>query len=351
MQRPRLALVLALVGLVAGVVGAVGPATGVTTTYSWPPSPVPDATPDKAWFSPLLLIRQRPEAISATFPCGLAPALPNAPAPATALATARHPRQADSLLVTRREQELVFAIGEDILARVPVSECPHQLDLGAGAWTLAGNSGTSSRGGDLDAMPIVTGLFSALDLHAEGSPSIRVTTAVHAMETTVVQKLAWVVAALAIAGALLLVARQGTRRRSRRPMGAGLRSLAARAHPADAVVGGVLLAWWVLSPSFYDDGWVLTRQRMFSASRGFSNYYDTLGANVPLGYWLEWVQHWLAQSSSTLLVLRIPVLLGLAGIWIICRWTSRASRTTPSPAPQHPGSSRARSWSAPWRGG
>ncbi len=165
-------------------------------------------------------------------------------------------------------------------------------------------------------MPIVTGLFSALDLRAEGSPSIRVTTAAHAAETTVVQKAAWAVAALAIAGALLSVALPGLPRRRV----VGLRSIAAHAHPADAAVGGVLLTWWVLSPAFYDDGWVMTRQRMFSAARGFSNYYDTLGANVPLGYWVEWAQHWLTQSSSTLLILRIPVLLCLVAIWLLCRW-------------------------------
>jgi len=329
-QRQRPALVLALVGLVAGVVGAVGPATGVATSYSWPPSSVPSVAPNQAWFTPLLLIRHRPDAIRVTLPCGLAPALPNATAPATALATVRHPRQLDGLWVTRREQQLTVAIGEDILARVPVSDCPHQFRIDAGGWSLAGASGTLSGVEELDSTPIVTGLFSALDLRAEGRPSIRVTTAVHAVETTVVQRIAWVVAALAIAAALLLVAAPDLPTWSR-PTGARMRALALHAHPADAAVGGFLLAWWVLSPSFYDDGWVLTRQRMFSASRGFSNYYDTLGANVPLGYWLEWIQHWLSQSSSTLLVLRIPSLLSLVGIWLACRWIlARVARDSTS---------------------
>ena len=67
--------------------------------------------------------------------------------------------------------------------------------------------------------------------------------------------------------------------------------------------------------------WVLARQSGFRYSRGFSNYYDALGTNLPNGYWLEWLQHWIVQSSSVLLVLRVPALLCLFMIWVLCRWT------------------------------
>src|SRR5207249_12236203 len=49
--------------------------------------------------------------------------------------------------------------------------------------------------------------------------------------------------------------------------------------------------------------------------------YPTLfRSNLPLGYWLEWLQHWLADRSSALVVLRIPSLLCLAATWVLCRW-------------------------------
>ena len=320
MRRLRPALVLALVGLVAGIVGAVGPAKEIATTYSWPPVSTSGSAPSRAWYTPLLLIRQRPETISATLPCEPARSLVDAASPVTVLATARFPRRASGLSITREGKELVIAVGDGVLARVPGSGCPHRLRIDADGWSLEGASQALSGTRHLEAMPIVTGFFSALDLRADGSPSIAVTTAVHAVEPSALQKVAWAIAALALAGALLVVALPVLPRRPPRPSGASLKSIGSRAHPADAVVGSVLLAWWVLSPSFYDDGWVLTRQRMFSASGGFSNYYDTFGANSPLGYWLEWVQHWLAQSTSHLLVLRIPALLSLVGIWLLCRW-------------------------------
>src|SRR5207249_1376585 len=100
---------------------------------------------------------------------------------------------------------------------------------------------------------------------------------------------AWSLAAICALGTLLLVSLDSERRRRRF---IGTLSRARRAvHPADGVILLLLLIWWVVSPAFDDDGWVVTRQRMFDSSGGFSNYFDTLGANLPLDYWLEWLQH------------------------------------------------------------
>ena len=38
------------------------------------------------------------------------------------------------------------------------------------------------------------------------------------------------------------------------------------------------------------------------------------------GYRLEWVQHWVAQNSSALVVLRVPALLALVATWLLSRW-------------------------------
>ncbi|MDQ3672037.1 MAG: arabinosyltransferase, partial [Actinomycetota bacterium] len=166
-------------------------------------------------------------------------------------------------------------------------------------------------------MPTVSGLFSGLDLRAGAGPSIEVTTAVHATHTRLHQSIAWIVAALCAVAALLLVSARGTPQPVRAIRHA-LRYAAAQAHPVDAVVGIVLLAWWILSPAFADDGWVIARERMFSSSGGFSHYYNAFAANIPNDYWLEWVQHWLAGSS--LVVLRVTALLCLAATWILGRW-------------------------------
>ncbi len=318
--RLQIAQVLAFLALLAALVGALGPADQVRSTYSWPPPALPAGTPSRVWYTPLLLIRHRPETISATLPCSVSP-LPAAERPLTVLATARFPERSGGLAVTYELGRFVVRIGDEVLQRVPVraagSDCFYQLELGGGRWSLESSSGDVAYGGALASMPITSGLFSALDLRTKPAPAIGVTTAVHAARPTLRQTLAWIVAVLCGLGALALVA-VGQRPQPRSSVPKALRAARVHAHPADGVVGVALLVWWVLSPVALDDGWVIARERMFSASGGFSHYYTVFGANLPSDYWLEWVQHWLAQSS--VLVVRIPALLCLVSVWVLCRW-------------------------------
>ena len=327
MHRPRLALGLAVSALVAAMVGALGPTSTARTTYSWPPSELPAGTPSSLWYTPLLLMRHRPEAIRAEVPCALPDALPSAARPVTVLATTRFPARNDGLAVTHRADRLVLAVGDQILEHVPLSErtdvgdtCSYKIELGDGRWSIGRESGKVVRDGDLETLPFVTGLFSALDLRSGTPPSIEVTTAVHDARPTSRQKAAWIFAVLALAVALLLVGITSRPRRPRVVVASAARAAAAQVHAADGVVAAVLLAWWVLSPSYWDDGWIAARLSSYADSGGFSTYYDVLGASNPLGYWLDWTQHWLLQVSDTLLVLRVPALACLAVTWLLCRW-------------------------------
>jgi hypothetical protein len=322
-RRARIAHVFASVALLAALIGALGPADKVRTTYSWPPRTLPAGKPTRVWYTPLLLIRRVPEAISATLPCSLPPALPAAARPTTILATAHFPEENDGLAVLRTGDQLVVKVGARVLDRVRVADngaCAWNLSLGGGRWSLEGGAEHAALEGPLETMPIVNGLFSALDLRSGTPPSIKVRTAIQATRTTPRQALAWTIAAVFAVAALLLVA---VERRPRRPWAAATtaaRSAFARARAADAVVLAVLLGWWLVAPAIYDDGWVLARVLGYSSSGGFSNYYDSLGANLPLEFWLDWSNHWLTKVSSTLVVLRIPVLVCLAATWVLCRW-------------------------------
>jgi len=323
-RRVQIAQALACVALVAALIGALGPADDVRTTYSWPPPTLPEGTPDRIWYTPLLLIRHRPEAIAVSLPCALPPALRGAERPATVLATARFPEQNGGLAVSRQGGRLVVKIGRDVLTRVvfratPAANgaCAYDLRLAGKRWTLEGGPDEAAISGELERLPVVSGLFSALELRQGTPPSIKLTTVPHATRPTAVQTLAWTLAAVCVAAALLLVALE------RRPRPWSLtasvvRAAAAHARPADAVVAFALLAWLLLSPVALDDGWVIARERMFATSEGFSYYYTDFGANLPNDYWLEWAQHWLAGSS--LLVVRLPALLCLAAAWVLCRW-------------------------------
>jgi Mycobacterial cell wall arabinan synthesis protein len=323
-RAPRLLLaqVLAGLGFATALVGAVGPAERLQTTYSWPPATAPAATPERLWYTPLLLSRHRAETIFARLPCDAAAALAPTRSGVTVLATARSPREVEGLAVRTIGSSLSIEVGRKALHRIPLapaSDCSYELRLTDGTWSVAGGPSDIARSGTLDAMPTVTGLYSSIDLRRARSPSIEVTTAAHATRTIARQTLAWAIAALSIAGALFLVAFD----RLPRPLTAlrrSLRSVRANAHPVDGVVVFVLAGWWLLSPAYFDDGWIYAKQSMFSTSRGFSSYFIMFGTNAPLGYWLDWLQHWVTQSTSVLVVLRLPALLCLTATWVLCRY-------------------------------
>jgi hypothetical protein len=149
----------------------------------------------------------------------------------------------------------------------------------------------------------------------------------HAGPTTTRQRLGWSIAVLAAVSALFIVALDALREAAVTQR-LFRRSAIARVRPVDLLVGAVLLGWWIISPANVDDGWIFAREHSYSEAGGFTNYYDALGANLPSDYWVEWLQHWLAQASSALLVLRVPAFLCLVATWFVCRWT--LSRCMPS---------------------
>ena len=169
-------------------------------------------------------------------------------------------------------------------------------------------------------MPFVSGVFSALDLRSVSHPSLEITTAVHATRTTHRQAVAWVVAVLGIAAVLGLLCFGTGRRPARAVVREALRWATAHAGFVDAVVASVLVVWWVIAPAVWDDGWIVARERAYVSSGGFSTYYSTLGVNLPLDYWVEWLHHWIADHSSSVLLLRLPTLVCLSVVWVLCRW-------------------------------
>jgi cell wall arabinan synthesis protein len=326
-RRSRVAAVLGVVALVAAAFSAIGPAERIRTTYAWPPPDLPAGAPSRTWYAPLLLTAQRPSSIGADVPCATGAPLQPPVEPTTVLSTARFPERGHGFSVSQARGVLTFRVGGDILARLRAtqpsggaSRCSYRVRLEDGAWSISGGTDELDLGGQLEDMPVVTGLFSELDLRHGPRPSISVTTEVHATKATVHQTIGWLVAAAAGLTALLLVAFDRESRSPRRKLRMLAKHAAGGAGVVDAVVGSALIAWWVLSPVYFDDGWVIARQRGFTTSHGFSSYYDGIGTNLPNGYWLEWLQHWITQSFDTLLVLRVPTLVCIAAMWVLCRW-------------------------------
>lgn len=322
LRRPStLALVLAAAALVAAAAAAIGPATHLQSSYSWPPRNLPPGQPQRLWYTPLLLARHEPQSISARIPCSLPPALSTKKqAAVTVLATARDPVRAGGLAITSRAGQLVVQVGDHTLAAARLGgTCSYELLVNQGRWTLSGGPDNSSRGGDLSAMPIVAGLFTGLDLRSGTAPSIAVKTRVYGSRGTTLQAVLWSAAAFAALIALLLVAVPRRPRRFGAGMARGVRRAAAHARPVDVVVVLLLICWWFVGPSFFDDGWRLASQENYAAFGGFSTYYSSFGVGATLD-WVQWAEHVVFRGSTVLLVLRLPALICLAATWILCRW-------------------------------
>jgi hypothetical protein len=326
LRRPStLAFVLAVAALLGALVAAIGPAKHLSSRYSWPPRDLPAGQPQLVWYTPLLLARHEPQSISARIPCSLPPSLSQKQNPVEVLATARDPTRSGGLEVTRSRARFVVRVGTHVLAGGRIiagstaGSCSYTLFLASGRWELSGGPDDVSRAGNLDAMPLVDGLFTELDLRSGTPPSVDVTTQTFGSRGTTLQAILWSAAALAAVVALLLVAAPRRERWSWRGAARRARRVTARARAADAVVALLLGAWWVVGPSFFDDGWRLASQDDYAAFGGFSTYYSSFGVGALLD-WLQWTEHVVFRGSNVLLVLRLPALICLAATWILCRW-------------------------------
>lgn len=312
--------------MLAAFVAAVGPADRARAVFSWPPADLPRESARTMWFTPLLLSARIPQSIAAEIPCTLPPPLPEATSPPIVLATARSPFRNNGLHVTRDRRQLVVSVGRRELLRAPLQkvpsgkECAYRLSIRDGQWSLEGGLSSGTRTGEMGSMPTVSGLFSELDLERGPTPSVTVQSRPYSTAATTVQTVARVASAVLLAFALGLLCL--TRRP--RPL-VSLRALGRRAKASvdatDLAVAAGLLLWWAIAPVHYDDGWAIARQRTFAVTGGFSEYFHIFGSNIPNGYWLEWLTHWLAVRTDALLVLRLPALLCLVGVWLLCRWT------------------------------
>jgi arabinosyltransferase C len=77
----------------------------------------------------------------------------------------------------------------------------------------------------------------------------------------------------------------------------------------DVVVVGAMVAWWVVGPIFFDDGWVMATVLNRPASHSFSVYYDHFGLPFPFQFLSFLAIYTASRISTSLLWFRVPVLL------------------------------------------
>ncbi len=313
-----MAVSASVLALVASVVAAVGPADAESDTYSWPPQISSVPAPDRGYYAPLPLLNRVPRSIDVLVPCDLARPLKQSEAQ-TVLATARRPELTEGLRITQARDALRIGVGGRRVTSVPWPEsCPLRLAVRDGELRLADRT-IELRTGALDDMPIVTGLFTDLDVRAGEPPRVLIRTRTYATSQTWQQTIAAVLAVALVLAALGFLARSDRRPQVPRSLRHGIRSAWDARHPTDVVVVVTLVVWWIVAPPFFDDSFRWVAHRLFDEAE-FRSYFGNWGVSAPQGYWLELLRHWSVGGAEGLIVMQLPTLFALLAAWPLCRW-------------------------------
>ncbi len=308
------ALLLAVVAATAAVVAAIGPAHHDRTTL--------DVRAAGGSFVPFVVATHRPQSIRVDLPCDIAA---RAPAPVEVVGSTRDASVPERLSVRAGGGSFVAFAGDAVVltAVAPTggADCVVSLtvdarDLGSATWTWWRANEVL---GAVDAAPpVVSGVAGAgpQETPDAGDVHVAMTTFVASSHPSARQWAALVVALVAaIAAGALLAHRE-------RP--APRRRAAARARVVDAVVVGFTLVWWLAGPSFYDDGWLMATVRARADHGWSSNYFDTFGAQMPLGFGHHVLLWPFAALGAPFLWWRlVPVLATLATWWLVRRLHAR----------------------------
>jgi hypothetical protein len=294
---------------------------------------------------PLALVGGYPQRLSLGLDCATARRLP---ADTTIVTTAADPAATSGLaLVTTADGVRVAVGGRSRLLALPVpAEGPCTIaarfaaDGNTGRFTLRAGTRTLTRRVEHHLADVIATEASwprVVALHAgpavRDAPDVvaRVESTPTASSPSARQLTLGVVALLALAVAVAMLL---TRDRRRVPPAVDAGGATARSSwvaASDAVVLVGALAAVVLTPPFWDDGWVRATVGGYSRLGLFSNYYTQADFAQPLGYWWAWLTHLWSGSSESLVVLRLsPLILIVASWWVLRRFVLDA--VTPSTA-------------------
>ena len=292
----------AALALVCALAAIRGPAVRQWSTVRWPdPAALTSASDTGAlWYAPLLLAAHSAETLDIALPCTLGEGL--------VLATARSTSDVWRLAIARRGANLTVEVGPNRLADVawPPGACLGHLSFAGADWQLS-RDGAVLAAGDVFP-PAIGGFFSSLNPASSGV-SVELRTHDYSSKPSSRQ---WLLHAATLAFGLAAIgalARRSAARRAPR----------LAPHGVDAAVAGSLFVWWIAGPLYYDDGWLMATVYARRYSGVSSNYFDTYGASLPLGF----LQHVLllpfANANAPLLAWRALPLVTCLITWLLLR--------------------------------
>ena len=327
--RAAAAAAIAFVGSV-GV--AVGPAHADRAEVTWPALGAPAqldttgtiAAPDttgaagEPFFTPLLLSAHTPQSLRAAIPCRV---VARSTGSTVLFATTGHASVEGRLVIEAEGGSLRVRVSDEVLfateAVDDAASCGFAFAVrargfGEADWSLARDDIEVARGTSVP--PVMSGFASSSDPRRSGIV-VSITTRSSSSHPSARQ---WVLLVITLVGATAAVARL-PRARGVRPRATSDDRVARVVRRLDAIVIGALTSWWLLGPWFFDDGWLMATVRSRDGSGSFSNYFDTLAAQLPLGF-VHHVLLWpfAAVDAPFLLWRTVPLVAGVT-TWLIMR--------------------------------
>jgi arabinosyltransferase A len=343
----NLAVLVSILGIIGALVSGFV-STAQATSYHWSrggsTGSHSDATivDSSTGFTPLLLSAHVAETLEVTWGCDLPLAVGQEPY--VIVGTQKSRDGGNGLIVwTNSSGVHELTLRGQLLVSLPsfAADCTRTAHFArSGSWSVE-QDGVAVSGG-MVSPPVVTGISTDLDPNALETGFVRLdlTTVTHGPSTSELRSaLRLASVALTLAAVALLLRSQGTRlkgiKRALEPVGRGKEKLSLD----HLLVGATLVAWWLVGPVQFDDGWVLGTVTNFAADGVFTSFYGTFNSPLPLGYLHDLLLNGLSTVSSSLLWLRVPSLMAGGLAWVFVR---SAFAAIPSPTIQpsrwgHPG--------------
>ena len=328
------ALVLAALGTMAAVASGFA-STAEATSYHWFRGESTGSAPpgttmvdSSTGFTPLLLSAHAAESLEVTWSCNL-PSV--AGLEGYVIVASQQAAEDGNGLIVRNSGNGVheLTVGGHLLTTLPQDgpssepDCMRNARFSrSGVWSVQ-QDGLTVDGGTVDP-PVVTGIGTDLDPGAlkTGIVTLDITTVAHGPSSSGLRSaLRLASIACTLAALALLLQSQGPKLRASRRDLAPLGGVTEKLTFDHLLVGATLVAWWLVGPVHFDDGWVLGTVANFGGDGVFTSFYDTFNSALPLGYLHDLLLAGLSSVSDSLLWLRVPSLVAGVVAWIFVRLT------------------------------
>ncbi len=323
-----MAVVSGIAGLLLCAAVPLLPVRQTTATIVWPQSLTTDGHVTQITAP---LVSGAPRALDISIPCSAMATLPAdgglvlSTLPSGGVDTGKH-----GLFVRANKDTVVAAFRDTVAAVAPRSAVAAGACSVLHIWAGVGGAGADFVGmpgavGKLptEKKPQVGGLFTDLKVPAQPGLSARIDVDTRFITMpTATKKIAMVLGALAVLGAILALAVMDRRSRGNHPP-VSWRSLiaprlaGAATWLADAGVIATLLLWHVIGATSSDDGYNLTIARVAPKAGYVANYYRYFGTTEAPFDWYLSVLARLASASTAGVWMRLPATLAGIACWLI----------------------------------